>query len=79
MDHETPLKNSNEFFTNNMPIDLNDDICLTKEDNMFDQEILNNYATQILDAKYKQIDTNRVASDQEIKHQSRPWVTTPLG
>lgn len=35
-----------------------------KEDNMLDQEILNNYATCILDQKYKQIDINKVAADQ---------------
>ncbi len=63
MDHEIPLKNPDEFFSNNMFIDLNDNIYLIKEVDMFDQEILNNYATWILDAKYEQIDTNRVASD----------------
>ncbi len=52
MDHEIPLKNPEEFFSNNMPIDLNDELCLNKEDNMFDQEILDNHATQILDAKF---------------------------
>lgn len=65
MDHKIPLKNPDEFFTNNMPFDLNDDICLTKEENMFDWEILNNYAKQILDAKYKQIDTNKITFNQK--------------
>ncbi len=61
MDHEIPLKNPDEFFSKNMLIDLNDELCLNKEHNMFDQEILNNYAAGILDAKYEQVDTNKVA------------------
>ncbi len=32
---------------------------------MFEQEILNNYAPQILNVKYNQIDTNRVATNQK--------------
>ncbi len=31
---------------------------------MFDREILDNYAARILDAKYEQVDTNKVAADQ---------------
>ncbi len=53
------------FFINNMFIDLNDDICLTKEDNMFDQEILDNYVARILNAKYEQVNTNRVCANQK--------------
>ncbi len=62
IDHEIPLKNPDEFSNNNMFIDLNDDLCLSKEDSMFDQEILDNYGVQILDAKYKQVDTNKVGA-----------------
>ncbi len=51
MDHKIPLKNPDEFFNKNMLIDLNDILCLNKEDNMFDQEILNNYSARILDAE----------------------------
>ncbi len=65
MDHETPLNNPDEFLSMNMLIDLNGELCLNKEDNMLDQEILNNYAARILDAKYKQVDTNKVAADQK--------------
>ncbi len=65
MDHEVPLRNPDEFFNNNMFINLSNELCFNKEDDMFDQEILNNYATQILDAKYKQVDTNRVAANQK--------------
>ncbi len=32
---------------------------------MFDWEILDNYATRILDAKYKQVNINRVAADKK--------------
>ncbi len=65
MDHEIPLKNPDEFFSKNMLIDLNDEFCLNKEDDMFDREILDNYAARILDAKYEQVDTNKVAADQK--------------
>ncbi len=46
MDHEIPLQNPDAFFNNNMFIDLNNNLCLQKEDNMFDQ---------ILDVKYEQL------------------------
>ncbi len=48
-----------------MLIDLNDELCLKKEDDMFEQEILDNYAARILDAKYKQVNTNKVVDDQK--------------
>ncbi len=65
MDHEIPFKNPEEFFNNKMFIDLNNELHLNKEDNMFDQEILDNCAAWILNAKYEQVDTNRVAADQK--------------
>ncbi len=46
-----------------MFIDLKNELCLNKEDKMFYQEIVNNYATLILNAKYEQANTNRVAAD----------------
>ncbi len=52
-----------EFFDNNMFIDLNDKLFQIKADNMFEQEILNNCAAQILDAKYEQANTNKVAAN----------------
>ncbi len=48
-----------------MFIDLNDKPCQTKEDNIFEQEILNNTASQILEAKYEEVNTNKVATDQK--------------
>ncbi len=48
-----------------MFIDLNDKACQTKEDNIFEQEILNNTASQILEAKYEEVNTNKVATDQK--------------
>ncbi len=54
-----------EFFNKNMLIDLIDELFLNKEDNMFDWEILDNYAAQILNAKYEQVDTNKVGADQK--------------
>ncbi len=65
MDHDISLKNPDEFFSKNMLIDLNNELCLNKEDNMFDQEILNNYAAIILDAKYEQVNSNKVAANQK--------------
>ncbi len=35
------------------------------KNSMFEQEILDSYAAQILDAKYKQVDTNGVATNQK--------------
>ncbi len=51
MDHEIRLKNPDEFFNTYLFIDLNKKLCQDEGDNMFEQEILDNYATQILDAK----------------------------
>ncbi len=65
MDHEIPLKNPEDFFSKNMFIDLNNELCFNKEDDVFNQEILNNYAARILDAKYEQVETNRVAANQK--------------
>ncbi len=64
MDHKILVKKWNKFFNNNMLIDLNNKLCQDKED-MFDEEILNNYAIWILVAKYNQVDTNRVVADQK--------------
>ncbi len=36
------------------------------KDNIFEQEILDNYAAPILDAKSKQVDTNRAATNQKL-------------
>ncbi len=70
-DHEIPLKNPNGFFNNNIFVNLNNELCLNKEDNMFDQELLDNNDTQILDAKYEQVDNNRVAANQKHLHINR--------
>ncbi len=35
------------------------------KNSMFEQEILDSYAAQILDAKYKQVDTNGVATNKK--------------
>ncbi len=51
MDHKITFKNPDEFLTNNMFIDLNNQWCQTKEDSMFKQEILVNHAAHILNAK----------------------------
>ncbi len=75
MDHEI----LDEFFSNNMLIDLNNELCITKQDDMFDWEILDNYAAQILDAKYKQVNTNGVAADQKHLNVNQPQVSTPPG
>ncbi len=36
MDHKIPLKNPDEFSSNNMLIDLNNELCLNKEGDMLD-------------------------------------------
>ncbi len=46
MDQKTSLKNPDEILKNNMIIEINDNFCHTKEDNMSKQDIPNNYATQ---------------------------------
>ncbi len=45
------LKNPDEFFNTNMFIDLNNKLYQDKEDNMFEQDILDKNSTRILDAK----------------------------
>ncbi len=69
LDYITPLKDPNEFFNNNMFIDLNGKLCQSEEHNMFDWKILNNYVSCILDAKYDQVDTNKVAVKQTIRYE----------
>ncbi len=44
-----------------MFIDLNDKLCQSNEDDMFEQDILNNYSNWILDAKYDHINVNKVS------------------
>ncbi len=65
MDHEKPLKNPDKFIDNIKFIDLKNELCLKKEDDMFDQEILDNYSAWILDAKYEQVDTNSFVANQK--------------
>ncbi len=65
MDQAISLKNYDEFINNNVFINLNDTICQDRKDDVFDQEILDNYAAKILDTKYKQFDTNNVAANQK--------------
>ncbi len=36
MDHEISLKNPDEFFSNNMRLDINNQLCQDQEDDMFD-------------------------------------------
>lgn len=44
---------------------FNNNQCQDKEGNIFEQLILNNFATQILDAKDEQVNANRVATNQK--------------
>ncbi len=59
MVNELFLKNPNEFVNTNIFIDLKDKICHHKEG------IVCEYFTQILDAKHKQVNTNRVTTNQK--------------
>lgn len=45
------MKYPNEFFGSNMLIDLNDNLCQTKEQEIINWDIHDNYATRILVAK----------------------------
>ncbi len=47
MDHKISLMKPDEFFNTNTFIDLNNKLCQDQEDNMFEQEVLDNYAAQI--------------------------------
>ncbi len=48
MYHDLSLKNPYELFNTNVFIDLNDKLCQDKGDDMFEQVILDNYATKHL-------------------------------
>ncbi len=73
-------QNPDEFFSKSMLIDLNDEICLIKEDNMFDQEILNNYAAANISCQKQARFSNRVTNQPKIfKLKPAPWSTTYLG
>lgn len=65
VDHEISLKDPNEFFGNNMIVELNYKICQVKDVNMFDQKRFDSHAVHILDAKYEQVDTNGVAANKK--------------
>ncbi len=67
------LMNLGEFFDNNMSIDLNEILCQHKAGNMFKQGILFNYATWLLVNKYKQVNTNRVATNQKHLNINQHW------
>ncbi len=43
MDNKISLKNPQNFFDTNMFIDYNDMLCQNKEEDMFEEEILDNY------------------------------------
>ncbi len=73
MDHEISNKNLDKFFITNMFIELNKKLCQDKEDNMFEQDICDNYATHILNNKYKKVNTNRFATNQ-CKLMSQPTI-----
>ncbi len=49
----------------NIVTDLNDQLCQQNEDDMFDHDILENYAPQFLDTKYEQVDINKFAVNQK--------------
>ncbi len=66
MDQKISLKNPDKYFSTNMFVELNDQSCQDKEDEMFEPEILDNYAAQILDAKYEQVDTKKLPSTRNI-------------
>ncbi len=69
-------KDQTEFFNNNVLIDLNDPFCKTKEDDMFDQEILDNSAAWIIDAKYEYVDNPQsCCQSKTLKHQSTSQIT----
>ncbi len=65
MDHEISLKNPDEFFSNNILIELNNQLCQDKEVDIIDQKILDNYAARILDAKHNQVNINKIATNQQ--------------
>ncbi len=48
-----------------MFIDLNNKLCFTKPDKMFDWDILNINTAQILDVENKHVNTNKVAANQK--------------
>lgn len=68
MNHKNHLKNTDEFSGTNVlimfSIVLNNNSCQTKVDDIFDQEIYDNYATCILDAKHEQVNVTDLAANQ---------------
>ncbi len=66
-------KDQTEFFNNNVLIDLNDPFCKTKEDDMFDQEIPDNYAAWIM--MPNMLTTHKVCQSKTLKHQSTSQIT----
>ncbi len=67
IDYEIPLKDPNEFVDTNMLSDLNDKFCLTKEDDMFDQDILKQYTTCIQNAKSKEFNASSLQTESSQK------------
>ncbi len=52
-----------KFFDNYILTDLNDALCLSKEDDISEQEILYNYA--FFHAEYKQVNMSTLTADQK--------------
>ncbi len=65
MDHEISLKDPYDITIHDLFIDLNDKLCQSKEDDMFDQEPLDNNAIWLLDAKYEQVLVKKAAANQK--------------
>ncbi len=66
MDHKIYLKDPYEFLSTNMFIDLSDQLCQDKENDMFDWEILNNYATRILDTNTNKLTLTELLPTKNI-------------
>lgn len=61
--HENPLKDPQQFFETKMLTKLNDSLCQSKEMKMLGRDFHFDYAARMLEAKYDQVNTNKVAAD----------------
>ncbi len=65
MDHGIPFQDPGVFFDAKIFTDINETLCLSEKDDIFEWKIFHNYTALILQDKYEQIDTAKVAADQK--------------
>ena len=65
MEYDIPLRDTSEFFSDAYYSSLFTHLDINLEDDCLDDSIVDSFATQILDAKYEQVNIHDVAFNQQ--------------